>query len=105
MAILITWWREQKRAKSHPFILATLFHSKFEYIHPFSNGNGRVGRLIYIWMLQELGYGMILFENKNHQSYFSALDQADNGRPRKLYYHCVRNYSRTVNYLFKEIGV
>jgi len=102
MAILITWWREQKKAKLHPFVLAALFHSRFEYIHPFSDGNGRVGRLIYIWMLQEFGYGVILFESKNRRSYFSALDQADSNRPRKLYYHCIRAYKKTVDYLSKE---
>lgn len=102
MATLITWWRKQKKAKFHPFILAALFHSRFERIHPFSDGNGRVGRLIYIWMLQEFGYSTILFENKNRRSYFSALDQADNGRPKKLYYHCICAYKKTLNYLSEE---
>ncbi len=102
MSTLITWWHEQKKVKLHPFILTTLFHDRFEHIHPFSDGNGRVGRLIYIWMLQEFGYSVILFENKNHQSYFSALDQADNSKPKKLYYHCLRAYKKTANYLSKE---
>ncbi len=102
MATLINWWHEQKKAKLHPFILTASFHSRFEHIHPFADGNGRVGRLIYIWMLQKFGYGVILFENKNRQSYFTALDQADNGRPRKLYYHCLRAYRRTASYLSPE---
>ena len=103
MAALITWWQEQKKAKLHPFVLAALFHNRFEYIHPFQDGNGRTGRIIFIWMLQESGYGTVLFENKNRRSYFSALNQADEGRPKKLFYHCLRAYKKTVNYLSKKI--
>ena len=35
-----------KKSKVHPLIKACVFHYEFEFIHPFQDGNGRVGRLI-----------------------------------------------------------
>jgi len=37
--------------KLHPLVLAGVFHQKFEKIHPFSDGNGRTGRMILCYML------------------------------------------------------
>jgi Fic family protein len=96
MRNLLLWLVTQKKKKLHPFILAVQFHAHFEYIHPFSDGNGRIGRLLFIWMFLKSGYGVMLFKNKNRQAYFSALDQADDGRPQKLFRHCVRVYKETV---------
>ena len=96
MSELLLWQKTQQKKKLHPFILAAIFHNRFEHIHPFSDGNGRVGRLLFVWMLLKSGYGVILFKNKNHRSYFSALDQADNNRPRKLFRHCIRVYKKTI---------
>lgn len=96
MRDLLLWLGGQRKKKVHPLILAADFHARFEYIHPFYDGNGRVGRLLFIWMFLKFGYGVMLFKNKNRQSYFSALDQADNGRPLKLYRHCARVYKETI---------
>ncbi|MBU0619780.1 MAG: Fic family protein [Patescibacteria group bacterium] len=95
MAELLLCRVKQKNKKCHPFITAVKFHQRFELIHPFSDGNGRIGRLLLNWMLLKSGYGIILLKNKNRQAYFSSLDQADNGRPRKLFRHCVQSYQRT----------
>lgn len=42
MKDLLVWL---KRAKLHPLISSSVFHYEFEFIHPFSDGNGRMGRL------------------------------------------------------------
>ena len=39
---LLLWVKE---SKDHPLIVSSIFHYEFEYIHPFSDGNGRMGRL------------------------------------------------------------
>src|SRR3989304_6583944 len=44
MASLLSWYKKNKN-KIHPLILSAYFHSAFETIHPFVDGNGRVGRL------------------------------------------------------------
>lgn len=100
MATLLRWWSEQKKSDIHPLLVAAEFHQRFEHIHPFADGNGRVGRLLFNWMLLKSGFGVILFENKNRKSYFASLDQADNGWTSKLFRHCIKVYEKTVWDLF-----
>ena len=38
-------WLEQNRHVIHPLILSSVFHYEFVFIHPFSDGNGRMARL------------------------------------------------------------
>ena len=42
MGELFQWLSE---SQEHPLILSSVFHYEFEFIHPFSDGNGRMGRL------------------------------------------------------------
>ena len=41
---LFTWMKEM-REEVHPLILSSVFHYEFVFIHPFSDGNGRMARL------------------------------------------------------------
>lgn len=38
-------WLKQAKEKVHPLILSSVFHYEFVFIHPFSDGNGRMARL------------------------------------------------------------
>ena len=48
MRQLFTWLKE---SKLHPLIKSCIFHYEFEFIHPFADGNGRLGRLWHTLIL------------------------------------------------------
>ncbi|MBI4361015.1 Fic family protein [Candidatus Micrarchaeota archaeon] len=73
-------WFEENRSKKHPLQLAAEFHGRFEQIHPFEDGNGRVGRFLINAMLLQAGYPPLIIRKTQRLSYFSALEDADNGR-------------------------
>ncbi|MBI2444023.1 MAG: Fic family protein [Candidatus Magasanikbacteria bacterium] len=101
MKMLLAWWNSNKTSQRHPLALAADFHQRFERIHPFTDGNGRIGRLLFNWILFYFGYPPILFLYRNRQRYFNALDQADEGRKNKWYWYCIQVYKSSINWLLE----
>jgi Fic family protein len=60
------------KSKLHPVELAARAHYKFESIHPFGDGNGRIGRLLMNYILCHAGYPMLIIEHKKRKSYYKA---------------------------------
>lgn len=80
MGDLMDWYKEAKENKSvHPVVLATLFHHEFTAIHPFDDGNGRMGRLLLNLMLLQNGYPPIVVKQNDKLNYYQVLRQADAG--------------------------
>jgi Fic family protein len=76
----LTQWLTQ--AKEHPLITSSVFHYEFEFIHPFSDGNGRMGRLWQTLILSQwhplfLSLPLESVIKDNQQQYYQALEQAD----------------------------
>jgi Fic family protein len=58
---------------SHPFEECILFHYRIEMIHPFTDGNGRVGREVLNFMLTRARFPRLLFLGKDRPKYIGAL--------------------------------
>ena len=65
------------KKKLHPLELAAWVHWKLERIHPFQDGNGRIGRLTLNQILNLNNYQMINIKTKEKASYFKALKRCD----------------------------
>lgn len=76
MRLLVEWYIKQRKLV-HPFALALFFHHKFEHIHPFSDGNGRTGRMIMNLLLQKEGYPPIIILATERKKYLDAMNEAD----------------------------
>ena len=66
-------WYEDNRRRYPPFVLAAVVHDQFETIHPFQDGNGRVGRLLLINILLKHGLPPLNIELKNRKEYYDSL--------------------------------
>ena len=75
MADLLNWLND---SDIHPLIQSSVFHYEFEFIHPFADGNGRMGRL---WQTLILSRWNPIFANipvesliyQNQKAYYEAL--------------------------------
>jgi Fic family protein len=76
---LIKTYYEQLDKNVHPFEAAVLFHYGFEMIHPFTDGNGRVGREIFNYMLKRCGYPRLLFLGRDRETYIQSLKLGNAG--------------------------
>lgn len=73
-------WLHDEPARTPPLLKAALSHVQFETIHPFLDGNGRVGRLLVTMVLQVEGVlqqpllYLSLYLKQNRDQYYSLLD-------------------------------
>jgi Fic family protein len=69
---LINWY-EHNRNRYPGLILGAVVHNQFENIHPFRDGNGRVGRILLNNILIKHNLPPINIDFKNRQEYYASL--------------------------------
>lgn len=69
-------WYHKNESTLHPVELAALVHLKFVTIHPFSDGNGRISRLMMNFALNKNGFPMFNIPYEGRSSYYNALESS-----------------------------
>ncbi len=88
-------WYNENRHKYPPILLAALIHNQFEDIHPFQDGNGRVGRLLLNNILLKHDLPPVNIHFKNRTEYYKALRAFDkDGNVRPMIELIVKEYKK-----------
>ena len=77
--------------------LATVFHHKLVWIHPFFDGNGRTVRLAMNLLLMRKGFPPAIILKNDRKKYYEALNQANGGNYQKLTLLMCQALERTLN--------
>lgn len=60
------------------------FHLDFETIHPFCDGNGRIGRVIINFQLMQLGFPCIIIRDKEKRTYYASFSEYRDSKNAKM---------------------
>lgn len=88
---LVEWYNKNKK-KYPALVLGAVVHNQFENIHPFADGNGRVGRIILNNILIKHALPPININLKNQIEYYTSLQE----------YEINQNLKPTINLYIKE---
>lgn len=95
MKELMLWLKKVSKKNDYPPTLALRFYCRFEKIHPFLDGNGRVGRILLNAILHRFHYPPVIFFTENQQEHFTAIRQALKGRWSKMFKHYLTQIKKT----------
>jgi len=84
--------------------LATLFHHRFVWVHPFNDGNGRTVRLAFNLLLMRAGYPPAVILSTDRKKYIAALNAANKGNYQKLLLLMYQAVERSLNIYISSIG-
>lgn len=102
MKELIQW---TKNAKIHPLVKSCIFHYEFEFIHPYEDGNGRMGRMwqtliLYQWKSIFAWLPVETLIRERQDKYYEALGKADRDADSMVF---IEFLLQTINDALEEI--
>lgn len=93
---LVSWYKENEKQFT-PLALAAIMHNQFEHIHPFQDGNGRVGRLLLNYVLLKHNYPPINIAVEDRQEYYRTLREYDTSQDLLLTMKfLIKQYKKTI---------
>ncbi len=101
MGALIDWY-EKAIERMHPIQASALFHGKFIKIHPFEDGNGRVGRFVSNAILINNDYPPFIIRKSQRDAYIKCMQDFFNGYTENLERLFLRKYKDTYRKFFEE---
>lgn len=78
-------WYNKEKTKLHPVELAALVHLKFVTIHPFTDGNGRISRLMMNFVLKKFKFPMLDIPYTKRNSYYNALERSQINKDNSIF--------------------
>jgi len=94
-------WYEKAVGCTHPLEAAAMFHGRFERIHPFADGNGRVGRFLINVILVNNGLPPLIIRRTQRTAYFAVLDAFDGNYQDKLKKFMLEKFKETYKKFFE----
>ena len=98
----LTEWYENNKSRYPGLILGAVVHNQLENIHPFRDGNGRVGRILLNNILIKHSLPPINIDLKNRIEYYSSLQSYEKNHDLKP---TIKLYMKEYSKLSKKLGV
>jgi Fic family protein len=88
-------WYNNNKNKIHPVELAALVHLKFVTIHPFTDGNGRISRLLMNFILNRNNFPMVDITYVGRSNYYTALERSQTKNEERIFVmHIIKRYMK-----------
>jgi hypothetical protein len=104
-------WMKNNKEKVHPLIMSSVFHYEFVFIHPFSDGNGRMARL---WQNVILSNWEDIFEYipiesqiiKYQDEYYDSIKKCNlNGESTKFIEFMLKMIDEVLDELMRSVSI
>jgi Fic family protein len=92
-------WLKKSYRRVNDFEVAFQSHAQFEIIHPFVDGNGRVGRLLINWLLLYKNHMPLAIHDKRRNEYISTLNTARRGLLKAICKFCFNEYTNQYKFV------